>query len=98
MQAVILGGGQGTRLRDLADNIPKPMAPVGERPILWHILKGFARHGVRRFVLCLGHQGWAIKRYFLDYHLAAADFTVDLGKPNRLRLHGARAADDWQIP
>jgi glucose-1-phosphate cytidylyltransferase len=97
MQAVILCGGFGTRLRDVADHIPKPMVPIGGQPILWHILKGFARHGVRRFVLCLGHQSWVIKRYFLDYHLARADFSLDLARPDRVRLHGRAESDDWEV-
>ena len=87
MQVVILCGGQGTRIRDVADHIPKPMVPIGGRPILWHIMKGFARHGFRHFILCLGYQSWVIKRFFLDYHLAAADFSLDLANPEKVDLH-----------
>src|ERR687883_589105 len=65
MQAVILCGGRGTRIRDVADDIPKPMIPVGGRPILWHIMKGFAHQGLTDFVLCLGYQSWVIKRWVL---------------------------------
>jgi glucose-1-phosphate cytidylyltransferase len=97
MQVVILCGGQGTRLRDVAEHLPKPMVPVGGRPILWHIMTGFARHGFTRFVLCLGYQSWLIKRYFLDYHLAGTDLTVDLSAPDRFRLHGPVPAEDWQV-
>src|SRR5262245_18176778 len=97
MEVVILCGGQGTRIRDVADHVPKPMVPVGGRPILWHIMKGFARHGFRRFVLCLGYQSWVIKRYFLDYHLAGADFSLDLGNPEKVQLHGPAAAEDWHV-
>src|SRR4029077_16995810 len=79
MQVVILCGGQGTRIRDVADDIPKPMIPIGDRPILWHIMKGFAQHGFTDFILCLGYKGWIIKRYFLDYHLANSDFSLSLG-------------------
>jgi glucose-1-phosphate cytidylyltransferase len=96
MQVVILCGGMGTRIRDVADDIPKPMIPVGDRPILWHIMKGYAAHGFRRFVLCLGHQGWAIKRFFLDYHLAHADLTVRIGRRSDVVIH-ERDIDDWEI-
>ena len=82
MQVVILCGGMGTRIRDIAEDIPKPMIPIGDRPILWHIMKGFAQHGCTDFVLCLGYKSWVIKRYFLDYHLAQADFTLELGAPD----------------
>jgi glucose-1-phosphate cytidylyltransferase len=97
MQAVILCGGQGTRIRDVADDIPKPMISVGNRPILWHIMKGLARGGLNRFVLCLGYKSWVIKRYFLDYHLASADFRVDLRTPDSYRLFGPAAEENWEI-
>ena len=84
MQVVILCGGMGTRIRDVADDIPKPMIPIGDRPILWHIMKGYARYGFTDFVLCLGYKSWAIKRCFLDYHLAGADFSCQ-PRPARRR-------------
>src|SRR5262245_50241259 len=96
MQAVILCGGMGTRIRDVTDDLPKPMIPVGDRPILWHIMKGYAEHGFRRFVLCLGYKGWAIKRFFLDYHLAHADLTVQLAQTGDVRVH-EYSADDWEV-
>jgi glucose-1-phosphate cytidylyltransferase len=64
MQVVILCGGQGTRIRDVSADIPKPMISVGHQPILWHIMKGYAVHGITDFVLCLGYKSWVIKRYF----------------------------------
>src|SRR5215472_1835911 len=97
MQVAILCGGQGTRIRDVADDIPKPMIPVGGRPILWHIMKGFAGHGFTDFVLCLGHRSWVIKRYFLDYHLAGADFSLRLGRPAETAIRRADDAEDWQV-
>jgi glucose-1-phosphate cytidylyltransferase len=97
MQVVILCGGQGTRIRDIAEDIPKPMIPLGDRPILWHIMKGFAHHGFRDFVLCLGYKSWVIKRYFLDYHLASADFRINLHQPNEVQLCAWTAAEDWTI-
>lgn len=97
MQVVILCGGQGTRIRDVAEDVPKPMIPIGGRPILWHIMKGYAQHGFTDFVLCLGHKSWVIKRYFLDYHLASADFTVDLAVPGDLRMQTAACAERWRV-
>ncbi|HEY1859279.1 MAG TPA: glucose-1-phosphate cytidylyltransferase [Gemmataceae bacterium] len=97
MQVVILCGGQGTRIRDVADDIPKPMIPIGGKPILWHIMKGFAHHGFTDFILCLGYKSWVIKRYFLDYHLAGADFTMRVGKPSPIRVHGSGNDEDWQV-
>jgi glucose-1-phosphate cytidylyltransferase len=96
MQVVILRGGQGTLIRDVADDVPKPMIPLGPRPILWHVMKLYAHHGFNRFVLCLGYKSWVVKRFFLDYHLAENDLTVDLAASNRLRVH-PRGGDDWQV-
>jgi glucose-1-phosphate cytidylyltransferase len=97
MQCVILCGGQGTRIRDVADDIPKPMIAIGNRPILWHIMKGLAEAGLDRFVLCLGYKSWVIKRYFLDYHLANADFRVDLRSPDAIRVLGAATDEGWEV-
>jgi len=97
MQVIILCGGQGTRLRDVSENLPKPMVPIGERPILWHIMKGFSHYGLNRFILCLGYQSWVIKRYFLDYHLASTDFTLSLAQPERVQMHNSVPVEDWQI-
>ena len=97
MEVVILCGGQGTRIRDVADDIPKPMIPIGDRPILWHIMKGFAHHGFTDFILCLGYKGWIIKRYFLDYHLANSDFSLGLGTHSDLRIHGSNPEEDWNV-
>jgi glucose-1-phosphate cytidylyltransferase len=96
MEVVILCGGQGTRIRDVADDIPKPMIPVGGRPILWHIMKGFAQYGFKDFVLCLGYKSHIIKRYFLDYHLCGVDFTVRLGD-NRVEVHSPPLQEDWRV-
>jgi glucose-1-phosphate cytidylyltransferase len=97
MQVVILCGGQGTRIRDVADDIPKPMIPIGGRPILWHIMKGFAHYGLTDFVLCLGYKSWVIKRFFLDYHLAGVDFSLRLGTPHQIQIHGPAPDEDWHI-
>lgn len=97
MQVVILCGGLGTRIRDVADDIPKPMIPIGNRPILWHIMKGYAHHGFNEFILCLGHKSNVIKRFFLEYQMAEADVTVDLASPNRLEVHAAEPQEDWRV-
>jgi glucose-1-phosphate cytidylyltransferase len=97
MQAVILCGGQGTRIRDVSEDIPKPMINIGNRPILWHIMKGLAYGGINRFVLCLGYKSWVIKRYFLDYHLANSDFRVDLRKPDMIRVLESAADEGWEV-
>ena len=97
MQVVILCGGQGTRIRDVAEDIPKPMIPIGERPILWHIMKGYARFGLNDFILCLGYKSWVIKRFFLDYHMAHVDFTLRLGASKNPVIHNAGPREDWQV-
>ena len=76
---VILCGGKGTRLREETEYKPKPMVEVGGRPILWHVMRDFAVHGFREFVICLGYRGELIREYFLHYRAMSQDFTVRLG-------------------
>lgn len=97
MQVVILCGGLGTRIRDVADDIPKPMIPIGQRPIIWHIMKGYAQHGCTDFILCLGHKSWTIKRFFLDYHLTEADFSIVLGDKPGIEVHGPHRIENWKV-
>jgi glucose-1-phosphate cytidylyltransferase len=97
MQVVILCGGQGTRIRDVADDIPKPMIPIGGQPILWHIMKGYAHHGYTDFILCLGYKSWIIKSYFLNYHLADSDLTLNLRNPGKVHIHSSHGKDDWHL-
>jgi glucose-1-phosphate cytidylyltransferase len=97
MQVVILCGGEGTRIRDVAEDVPKPMIPVGDRPILWHIMKGFAHHGFRDFVLCLGYKSWVIKRFFMDYRLQNADFSLEMGRGDRPEVHSLDLDEDWRV-
>ncbi len=97
MQVVILCGGQGTRIRDVADDIPKPMIPIGDRPILWHIMKSFAEQGFTDFILCLGYKSWIIKRFFLDYQLAGSDFRVDLRAPGHIQVYGPPLEENWRV-
>ena len=79
MKTVILCGGMGTRIRDANENLPKPLLPIGGKPILWHIMKGYAHHGFKDFVLCLGYKGWSIKEFFLNYQRLSSDLLVTLG-------------------
>jgi glucose-1-phosphate cytidylyltransferase len=97
MQVVILCGGMGTRIRDVADDVPKPMIPVGDRPVVWHIMKSYAHFGFTEFVLCLGYKSWAVKRWFLDQHLSGADFTCRLGEPDGVEIHDSGACERWKV-
>lgn len=98
MKAFILCGGQGTRLREHTETRPKPMVEVGGRPILWHIMKSYAHHGIKDFVLCLGYKGEVIRDYFLNYQHRACDVTVTLGKQSSVRVHAdTHDEDGWTI-
>lgn len=97
MKVVILCGGMGTRIRGISDDLPKPMLPLGNRPILWHIMKLYAEQGHKDFILCLGYKGDVIRDYFLNYRTKLNDFTVTLGSGNNLELHGAAVEDDWSV-
>ena len=93
---VVLCGGLGTRLREETEVRPKPMVPVGNRPILWHILRSYSHHGFKRFILCLGYKSEVIKSYFLNYTSLSSDFTVKL-KTNHLVVHSIDHEDDWEV-
>ncbi|MDR3639335.1 MAG: glucose-1-phosphate cytidylyltransferase [Isosphaeraceae bacterium] len=97
MKVVILCGGQGTRLREETEYRPKPLVEVGKRPILWHILKIYAHHGFRKFVLCLGYRGNMIKEYFLNYEAMNNDFTICLGNRNRISYHDDHREQDFEV-
>ncbi len=97
MKAVILCGGQGTRIRDASELLPKPMLPIGGKPIVWHIMKSYARHGVREFVLCLGYKGWLIKEFFLNYRAMTTDVAVTLGRHGALEFMGRHDEEDWKV-
>ena len=95
MKAIILAGGLGTRLAEETGTRPKPMVEIGGRPILWHIMKMYAGHGVTDFIICLGYKGYMIKEYFANYALHMSDVTVDLRK-NSIDVH-RNDAEDWRI-
>jgi glucose-1-phosphate cytidylyltransferase len=97
LPVVILCGGQGTRLREATELMPKPLVDVGGNPILWHIMKIFASYGSTEFVLCLGYKGWQIKDYFLRYREHFADLTVDLRGTNHPRFRNCAGDEDWTV-
>jgi len=95
MKAVILAGGQGTRLSEETSTRPKPMVEIGGRPILWHILKIYSQHGINDFIICCGYKGYLIKEYFANYFLHTSDVTFDLRK-NHMEVHQS-IAEPWHI-
>jgi glucose-1-phosphate cytidylyltransferase len=95
MKAIILAGGQGSRLMEETEKRPKPMVEVGGNPILWHIMRHYAAHGVTDFVICLGYLGYMVKEYFANYYLHRSDVTFDLGK-NEMQVH-RQAAEPWRV-
>jgi glucose-1-phosphate cytidylyltransferase len=98
MKVVILCGGQGTRLQEATGGVkPKPMVEIGGRPILWHIMKGYAHQGITDFILCLGHLGVVIKEYFLHYEAMNSDFTLNIGESHKVRYHRKHGEADWTI-
>ncbi|MEM1099422.1 MAG: sugar phosphate nucleotidyltransferase, partial [Planctomycetota bacterium] len=95
--AMILCGGQGTRLRDVTELLPKPMVSIGPQPIVWHIMKSYAAFGVKRFILCLGYKREAFVDYFINYHARSADITVRLSRQTDIEFHDADDEIDWQV-
>ncbi len=95
IKVVILCGGRGVRFHEETEFKPKPLIEIGERPILWHIMKTYAHYGYRDFVLCLGYKGEMIKRYFLDYNLMNSDFTIHLGDKGKVELHSSPLEQEW---
>jgi glucose-1-phosphate cytidylyltransferase len=96
---IILCGGQGTRIADVSGGaIPKPLVPIGDKPILWHIMKIYAHHGYTNFILALGHLGWEIKNYFLNHRLMDCDFELRLRGPDaEVKVLSRPETDDWRI-
>jgi len=95
MKAIILAGGLGTRISEESHLRPKPMIEIGGRPILWHIMKMYAAHGVNDFIICLGYKGYVIKEYFANYFLHMSDVTFDMAE-NRMEVH-RRHAEPWRV-
>jgi glucose-1-phosphate cytidylyltransferase len=97
MKVVILCGGLGTRLREETEYRPKPMVPIGGRPILWHIMKIYAHYGHKEFILCLGYKGDVIKDYFRNYHWHTSDVTLRLGRAPKITYHSQHDEEDWTV-
>jgi len=97
VKVVILCGGYGTRISEESHLRPKPMIEIGERPILWHIMKTYSRYGFNDFVLCLGYKGYMIKEYFANYFLHGSDVTFDLSDNNRMEIHSSESVEPWRV-
>lgn len=95
MKVVILAGGFGTRITEESHLKPKPMIGIGERPILWHIMKEYSYYGFNEFIICLGYKGYVIKEFFSDYFLHTSDVTFDLSK-NEMQVHD-NFAEPWKV-
>ncbi len=95
MKAVILAGGFGTRLSEETDLKPKPMVEIGEKPILWHIMKIYSSYGINEFVILLGYKGYYIKEYFANYFLHQSDVTIDLKDNKREILNNS--SEPWKV-
>ena len=97
MKVVILCGGKGTRLREETEYRPKPMVPIGGRPILWHIMKTYAAQGHKEFILCLGYRGEVIRDFFRNYLWMMSDVTLKLGRTPELQFHTGHDEEDWTV-
>ena len=95
MKAVILAGGFGTRISEESAVKPKPMIEIGEKPILWHIMKIYSSYGINDFIVCCGYKGYSIKEYFANYYLHGADVTFDLGNRS-VEIHHD-SSEPWRI-
>ena len=95
MKVVLLAGGLGTRLSEETSLRPKPMVDIGDKPILWHIMKIYSSYGYNDFVICLGYKGYIIKEYFANYFLHQSDVTIDLAN-NKIETHQS-SAEPWKI-
>lgn len=96
MKAVILAGGFGTRISEESHLKPKPMIEIGEKPILWHIMKLYSYYGFNDFVICLGYKGYMIKEFFADYYLHMSDVTFDFSRENQMTIHN-NIAEPWRV-
>ena len=95
MKAVILAGGLGTRISEETSSRPKPMVEVGNRPILWHIMKIYSQHGINDFIVCCGYKGYVIKEYFANYFLHMSDVTFDM-RSNKMEVL-QNSAEPWRV-
>lgn len=96
MKVVILAGGYGTRISEESHLRPKPMIEIGGRPILWHIMRHYLRHGFDDFIICCGYKGYMIKEYFADYYLHNSDMTFDFKNGGIMQIH-KNVAEPWRV-
>jgi len=96
VKVVILAGGFGTRISEESHLKPKPMIDIGEKPILWHIMKIYSQYGFKDFIICLGYKGYCIKEYFAHYFLHEADITFDFKYSDQHLIH-SHSADPWRV-
>ena len=96
MKVVILAGGMGTRISEESHLKPKPMIEIGDRPILWHIMKIYSSFGFNDFVICLGYKGYVIKEFFADYYLHMSDVTIDFSQNGSISIHN-NVAEPWKV-
>lgn len=95
MKVLILAGGLPSTLADHNESLPKPMLEIGERPLLWHIMKLYSHYGFNDFIICAGYKGDMIKRYFTDYYIYQSDVTIDL-ETNEVTIHKKRT-ENWTV-
>jgi glucose-1-phosphate cytidylyltransferase len=95
MKAVILAGGSGTRISEETHLRPKPMIEIGDKPMLWHIMKLYSAHGINEFIVCCGYKGYVIKEFFANYFLHTSDVTFDLAR-NEMKVH-QRKSEPWRV-
>jgi glucose-1-phosphate cytidylyltransferase len=95
VKAVILAGGEGSRLSEETETKPKPMIEIGGKPLLWHIMKLYSVYGINDFIICLGYKGFVIKEYFSNYLLHVSDITFDLSQ-NKMEIH-QYSAEPWKV-
>jgi glucose-1-phosphate cytidylyltransferase len=95
MKVLILAGGFGTRLSEETDVKPKPMVEIGEKPILWHIMKSYSSHGYNEFIILLGYKGYVIKEFFFNYFLHQSDVTIDIAN-NSMEVHQNKS-ESWKV-
>lgn len=96
MKVVILAGGLGTRISEESHLIPKPMIEIGEKPILWHIMKYYESFGYHEFIICCGYKQYVIKEYFADYYLHTSDVTFDFTAENKMIVH-SNNSEPWKV-
>lgn len=95
MKVVILAGGLGTRISEETKSIPKPMVKIGDKPIIWHIMKLYSHYGFNDFIICLGYKGYVIKEYFANYFLHTSDVTINM-KDNSIKIHNSNS-EPWKV-